>query len=556
SGTASTTQGTIVSTSPVLEVAVGDVPGGSTVTIRFNVRIVDKIARVVNQGYVSCAEIEAIPTDDPDTPARKDPTVTDPPMFNDASDVIKSDELKDIDRDGSISPGDLITYTVNIHNSGYGTAHHVVFSDSIPANTEFVAGSASTTHGDIVSSSPILEVAIGTLEGGAAVTIRFMVRVIDAVSLIRNQGYLVSDESEKHPTDDPDTPELDDPTVTDREDLMTDVSLRQWVYADSTDEQNTHYISEAGSYRIVLKVKNLEDFDAYNVRIVTFVPDSVDVISSDPVTPVSDSLMWNIEFLAAFDSVQVSLDMRVPTIMPFGSTYLISRSYIECDNEHPQKRSNNGAIDSVICFVPETPVLIPSIEVNPGNIDVVDSTQVRISIPENTISYELWIYLSDGTIVKDFADDFFNSTDLEPDVWYTIDHFFKPGRLLTDADREEVVFEIRITDNRKRFASERAILTVHSSDYLVLDRNVFRPFVDEHLEVRFKLSYRRTAVLDIYDIAGKHIHKLTEADYQGGWNAFLWDGMGDGGQRIGSGVYIITLRSGEFKSWKKFIIIR
>jgi hypothetical protein len=89
-----------------------------------------------------------------------------------------------------------------------------------------------------------------------------------------------------------------------------------------------------------------------------------------------------------------------------------------------------------------------------------------------------------------------------------------------------------------------------------LDRNVFRPEAESPLDIRFKLSNRRAAQLDIYDIAGRHITQLTQGVYQGGWNSYSWDGITETGQGAGSGVYLVTLRSGEFNSWKKFIIVR
>jgi hypothetical protein len=62
--------------------------------------------------------------------------------------------------------------------------------------------------------------------------------------------------------------------------------------------------------------------------------------------------------------------------------------------------------------------------------------------------------------------------------------------------------------------------------------------------------------LDLYDVSGRHITKITEDIYQGGWNLYLWSGNTETGLKVGSGVYIVTLRSGEFNSWKKFILVR
>jgi flagellar hook assembly protein FlgD len=76
------------------------------------------------------------------------------------------------------------------------------------------------------------------------------------------------------------------------------------------------------------------------------------------------------------------------------------------------------------------------------------------------------------------------------------------------------------------------------------------------VDIRFKLGYRRLARLDVYDVSGRRITKLTEDIYNGGWNSYLWNGIMENGRKVGSGVYLITLQSGEFKDWKKLIIVR
>ena len=145
---------------------------------------------------------------------------------------------------------------------------------------------------------------------------------------------------------------------------------------------------------------------------------------------------------------------------------------------------------------------------------------------------------------------------MTPDLWYDIDEMYKPGHLITTKKEEEVIFEIRTIDVLNREANNQSKVTVRSSNYLVLDRNVFKPGIEDALGIKFKLSYRRTAQLDVYDLNGRHITKITEDIYEGGWNTYYWNGLTENGQQVGSGVYLVTLRAGEFNSWKKFIIIR
>ena len=59
---------------------VGDLPGGESVQISFQVRIndplPDDVTVVANQGWISSNELPDLPTDDPDTPEEGDPTET------------------------------------------------------------------------------------------------------------------------------------------------------------------------------------------------------------------------------------------------------------------------------------------------------------------------------------------------------------------------------------------------------------------------------------------------------------------------------------------------
>lgn len=75
-----TTKGTVTGCTPgkggSLEVAVGDLASGESVTIIFYVEIVDYVEEIANQGLVKGDNFPDDPTDDPDTAPPNDPTVT------------------------------------------------------------------------------------------------------------------------------------------------------------------------------------------------------------------------------------------------------------------------------------------------------------------------------------------------------------------------------------------------------------------------------------------------------------------------------------------------
>jgi uncharacterized repeat protein (TIGR01451 family) len=140
-----------------------------------------------------------------------------------ALEATKSDAVVIDDGDGVTGPGDVIEYTVTIsHASGVLEAEDVVFSDPVPANTTLTAASVTTTQGTVVSGDDpadgVVEVDLGTIFPGGMATVTFWVLVDDplapAVTEISNQGTVSGTGLADEPTDDPDTPDDDDPTLT------------------------------------------------------------------------------------------------------------------------------------------------------------------------------------------------------------------------------------------------------------------------------------------------------------------------------------------------------
>lgn len=134
----------------------------------------------------------------------------------------KSDAVAIDDGDGVTGPGDVVEYTVTITHGGVLEAEDVVFTDPVPADTTLAAGSVTTTQGTVVSGNDpadgSVEVDLGTVFPGGVVTITFRVVIDDplaaGVTEISNQGTVSATGLADEPTDDPDTADDDDPTVT------------------------------------------------------------------------------------------------------------------------------------------------------------------------------------------------------------------------------------------------------------------------------------------------------------------------------------------------------
>jgi uncharacterized repeat protein (TIGR01451 family) len=200
--------------------ADGSVTESNVATVVFDVvvdaGVIDGTV-ISNQGFVSAVEggVSDQPSDDPRTPIPDDPT----------RDVVGSSPLlfapkvaslwDDRQTEGIVDPGDVLLYTITIFNSGAVPATGVSLSDTVPANTTYVAGSLTLNGipvgqpGDVsplvagipVSSSdltpPVPAPGEGTLTPGETAVVEFRLRVDDGVpegTIISNQAVLDTSE--------------------------------------------------------------------------------------------------------------------------------------------------------------------------------------------------------------------------------------------------------------------------------------------------------------------------------------------------------------------------
>ncbi|MGH7495568.1 MAG: T9SS type A sorting domain-containing protein, partial [bacterium] len=142
-------------------------------------------------------------------------------------------------------------------------------------------------------------------------------------------------------------------------------------------------------------------------------------------------------------------------------------------------------------------------------------------------------------------------------AWFEVMPTFRNTRLFTAAKSEQLIFEVRTRDIFGFAGTASAPVVVQSNNDMVLDRNVFEADREGPLQIKFKLSSNRHARLEVYDLAGHHVTTLSDAPYAAGWNTHSWNGfITERGYPAGSGVYLITLRAGEYDDWKKVIIVR
>jgi fibro-slime domain-containing protein/uncharacterized repeat protein (TIGR01451 family) len=354
-GSATTTAGTIQTESP-LQVLVPQLAIGSSVTITFRVRLAADIpadvTQVSNQGSVAATGVAPQPTDDPDTSAAADATVT--PVVNKPRLVAEKTYTLAEDRDhsGGPSPGDVIAYTVVIENAAGRSATAVVFRDVVPPLTSVVAGSVTTDRGTVTTESPV-EVAIGTLAVGASATVRFQVAIQPVVPLetteISNQGMVLSAELPTLFTDDPAIAGTADPTV-------TPITLRPRLVAEKTvvltpdgDSDGDGHPSPGDTLTYTVRVRNVGLAAATGVIIHDETPVNTTFVAGSATLSVGtlggvDPIVANVGALAV--DAETVLELRVRIVSP------IDPSVREVSN---QATVESAELDDVLSDDPGVP---------------------------------------------------------------------------------------------------------------------------------------------------------------------------------------------------------
>ncbi|MEM6702675.1 MAG: hypothetical protein AAF690_08235 [Acidobacteriota bacterium] len=204
--------------------SIGALDAGDTANFTFAVTIDDPLPAGVTE-IANSAVVADDGANGPDpTPVDNEDSDTTPVNGMPVLESTKSDAVtNDADGSGTLTPGDTITYTVNLSATGNAGTQAVVFTDVPDPNTTLTAGSVTTTQGTITlgngAGNTSLTVDVGDIASGVTVTITFDVTLNAplpaGLMVISNQGVAdTPDAPGGVPTDDPDTPNPDDPTDT------------------------------------------------------------------------------------------------------------------------------------------------------------------------------------------------------------------------------------------------------------------------------------------------------------------------------------------------------
>jgi hypothetical protein len=91
----------------------------------------------------------------------------------------------------------------------------------------------------------------------------------------------------------------------------------------------------------------------------------------------------------------------------------------------------------------------------------------------------------------------------------------------------------------------------------VLDQNVFRPGRGRPLIISMKAPEPGHVTVKIYDVAGELVRTPFDAEVSAGlWFQATWQGENDFGEKVASGVYIVSVRGGGIRSIRKVVLLK
>ncbi len=82
--------------------------------------------------------------------------------------------------------------------------------------------------------------------------------------------------------------------------------------------------------------------------------------------------------------------------------------------------------------------------------------------------------------------------------------------------------------------------------------NPFNP----QTRIDFSLRQADTATVEIFDLSGRRVRTLLRESRDAGSHSVVWDGRGDDGRQLASGVYLVQLRGGDFTESRRVVLIK
>ncbi len=320
-------------TGPGVSINIGLLPAGKAVGISFQASINDPfpggVTQVANQGIVSGNNFDELVTDDPDTSALGDPTIT--PIEVVVTPMADLSLHKLVDK-STAKPDETITFTLTLNNIGPDGATGIQVADAIPAGLTdvVVTPSGTTTYtGGVWSVNSLAASGVETL----AIT---GVVVANGTSITNTAEVTASDQADPVASNN-----AASASVTIAE-LVADLSL------DKQADMTTAMPGETVTFTVTLT--NIGPDGATGVQVSDAIPAGLtDVVVTPSGATTYAGGVWTVNSLAAstFETLTISGE-----VVANGSTIINTAEVTAADQADPDS-TNNAASASVTVVLPQ-----------------------------------------------------------------------------------------------------------------------------------------------------------------------------------------------------------
>ena len=75
-------------------------------------------------------------------------------------------------------------------------------------------------------------------------------------------------------------------------------------------------------------------------------------------------------------------------------------------------------------------------------------------------------------------------------------------------------------------------------------------------EIVFSIPGILHVSIEIYDVLGRKVRKITDREYKPGIHSLTWDGKNEYGGTVASGMYFYKIQAGEYSETRKMLIMK
>ncbi|MED5016381.1 isopeptide-forming domain-containing fimbrial protein [Paenibacillus chibensis] len=268
------------------------------------------------------------------------------------------------------SLGDVIPYSITVTNNGIENVTNVIFSDAIPTQTSFVAGSVTVNGTPVPAANPANGFSLGTIAPGATTTVAFNV----TVSAVPLSGQIANAASVSF-------------TSGAFSGSSTSNTLNLNIYQAVIDAVKTANIANAtigDTIVYTVALTNTGNLPAIATVIdpvpagAVFVPNSI-LVNGVPQPGADPSTGINAGTIPPGATITVSVTMQVTVQTLPAQQQLVNQATVNFTFQHPDGRILTGTSLSNTFTIP----------VSSPNVSVVKSTSSVDAVVGDTITYSI-----------------------------------------------------------------------------------------------------------------------------------------------------------------------